>query len=87
VMQLGHDATHNLLVLFLQGPGEDDQEDEPPAELRLWLRPGQLRALGEQARDVAGKGRPLCPLCQRPIDPEGHFCPGGNGHSKKVAEY
>lgn len=35
---------------------------------------------------VVSAGRPLCPLCGRPIEQAGqpHFCPGSNGHSKEV---
>jgi hypothetical protein len=27
-------------------------------------------------------GRPRCPYCHSPIEPEGHVCPRSNGHSK-----
>jgi hypothetical protein len=26
------------------------------------------------------QGRPPCPLCGYPLDPEGHACPRTNGH-------
>ncbi len=84
-MQLGHDATRNLLVLILQGSASVEQEDRL-VELRLWLSPAQMRALSQQGREVTAKGRPICPLCQRPMDPDGHLCPRRNGHSKKVSE-
>jgi uncharacterized repeat protein (TIGR03847 family) len=84
-IQLGHDTVRNLLVLILQGRAAEESE-ERVVELRLWLSPAQMSALGRQGREVAGKGRPICPLCQRPMDPDGHLCPRGNGHSKKVIE-
>ena len=31
------------------------------------------------ARAVAG-GRPPCPLCGEPLDPQGHLCPRRNGY-------
>ena len=31
-------------------------------------------------RVIAG-GRPICPLCGSPIEPEGHMCPKSNGHA------
>lgn len=83
-IQLGHDESAQLLVLFLEAEQEGESEEAP--RLRLWLRPQQLRAVGAQARDLAAKGRATCPLCHRPIDPDGHFCPGGNGHGRKVYE-
>jgi hypothetical protein len=30
--------------------------------------------------NVAAHGRPTCPQCGEPMDPEGHFCPKKNGH-------
>ncbi|MGH9041277.1 MAG: DUF3090 family protein, partial [Acidimicrobiia bacterium] len=27
-------------------------------------------------------GRPPCPLCGGPLDPEGHVCPKLNGHAQ-----
>jgi uncharacterized repeat protein (TIGR03847 family) len=30
--------------------------------------------------DVVAAGRPPCPLCGGPIDPQGHICPKSNGH-------
>jgi uncharacterized repeat protein (TIGR03847 family) len=41
-----------------------------------------VRLIGE----VVAAGRPLCPLCGRPVEQAGqpHFCPGSNGHSKEI---
>jgi hypothetical protein len=30
--------------------------------------------------DLVRAGRPACPLCGNPMDPEGHSCPRTNGH-------
>ena len=27
-------------------------------------------------------GRPACPICGRPMDPDGHVCPRSNGHGR-----
>ncbi|MBV9291748.1 MAG: DUF3090 family protein, partial [Frankiales bacterium] len=29
---------------------------------------------------VVAAGRPPCPLCGNPLDPQGHVCPRQNGH-------
>jgi hypothetical protein len=29
---------------------------------------------------VAAQGRPICPLCRVPMEPEGHQCFASNGH-------
>src|SRR5512144_991180 len=29
---------------------------------------------------IVNRGRPICPQCGQPMEPEGHFCPKKNGH-------
>ena len=79
---LGFDQISHLLVLVVQ---EIPFSEEEPAVARLWASPGQMRALSRQAKGVVAQGRPICPLCNEPMDPEGHFCPRGNGHGKAQA--
>ena len=62
------------------------EEDARPAVAHFRVSLGQMRALSQRAMEVVARGRPICPLCRRPIDPEGHFCPRGNGHSKRIQE-
>jgi uncharacterized repeat protein (TIGR03847 family) len=47
---------------------------------RCLLSRGQGRTLSRKIADVVAGGRPICPLCGLPIDPEGHVCPRANGH-------
>ncbi len=32
------------------------------------------------AEDLVAAGRPPCPICGQPMDPDGHICPRSNGH-------
>ena len=54
-------------------------EIEPAEMLRLRIPVGTARAFAKRTLEVVGAGRPLCPLCAEPVDPEGHSCvlPGG----------
>lgn len=38
------------------------------------------------ARSVAliAAGRPACPFCEQPIDPDGHICPRANGYRRPL---
>lgn len=81
-MGLVYDEQSNRLVLILQELTEDDE----PAVAHLWATLGQMSALSKVAKDIVARGRPICPLCHRPIDPEGHFCPDGNGHGTQIGE-
>ena len=54
-------------------------EDDPPT-VRVWGDRAQTKAFSEEAIRVCAAGRPLCPLCNAPMDPKGHKCPRTNGH-------
>jgi uncharacterized repeat protein (TIGR03847 family) len=96
---LGYDETRDLMVLVVQAlvipeeePVEESQEDEsfPSPDInvpkaRFFATRAQMRALGEHALEVVAAGRPECPLCGEPIDPDGHFCPRTNGHAYPIA--
>ena len=77
---MGFDADQDQIVLVLH---ETRMEDEPPEDasfVRLWCTRSQIRAFARWGVDLAARGRPTCPQCGGPIEPEGHFCPKKNGH-------
>lgn len=47
---------------------------------RCFISRGQSRTLSRKISAVIAGGRPICPLCESPIDPQGHVCPKANGH-------
>ena len=60
------------------GAGMSASEDQ--AVGRLGLTRAQAAALVRRGWDLVRAGRPACPLCGNPMDPEGHSCPRTNGH-------
>ncbi|RII18795.1 hypothetical protein DSC45_09250 [Streptomyces sp. YIM 130001] len=58
-----------------------DDENGPPM-LRVRLSGAQARAFAKRALEVVNAGRPPCPLCSLPLDPEGHVCPRQNGYRR-----
>ncbi|HEV7626886.1 MAG TPA: DUF3090 domain-containing protein [Streptomyces sp.] len=58
-----------------------DDENGPPM-LRVRLDGTMARAFAKRALDVVNAGRPPCPLCSLPLDPEGHVCPRQNGYRR-----
>ena len=58
----------------------DDSSPDGPDVLRVRLLPMEARSFVERAVRVLGSGRPPCPLCGQPLDPQGHLCPRRNGH-------
>jgi uncharacterized repeat protein (TIGR03847 family) len=58
----------------------DDESEDGPDLLRVRLEAGAARSFIERAVRVLGAGRPPCPLCGQPLDPQGHLCPRRNGN-------
>lgn len=62
-------------------PDDDDDEDEDgPDLLRVRMTADVARSFVARAARIVGSGRPPCPLCGAPLDPQGHICPRRNGH-------
>ena len=81
----GSQVIVELLALSEEDVGEEvvleDREDGPDA-LRVFLSLGEAQHFAEQAQRVVDAGRPPCPLCSNPLDPEGHICPRLNGYHR-----
>jgi uncharacterized repeat protein (TIGR03847 family) len=88
-MGLKWDGDTGLVMIEAQAPVEtiaeaeqsllEDVEDGPDA-LRVLIEPPVARSFVQRARRLVSAGRPPCPLCGFPLDPEGHSCPRTNGH-------
>lgn len=57
----------------------DDHAEDGPDLFRVRLGPGDARMFADGAMALVNAGRPPCPLCGRPLDPQGHICPRRNG--------
>ena len=55
--------------------GSEPIEVEPPEALFVRIPVGTARAFAKRTLEVVGAGRPSCPLCGYPMNPEGHVCP------------
>ena len=66
-----------------QATTEGDLTPAPGASLlRVMLTGAAARAFAKRAGAVVAAGRPPCPFCGNPLDPEGHVCPRANGHRR-----
>ncbi|MEU5836097.1 MULTISPECIES: DUF3090 domain-containing protein [Streptomyces] len=97
-MALAWDGEGERMVVEAQAvvelePGEDEdladaeerllQDDENgPPMLRVRISGTMARAFAKRAMEVVNAGRPPCPLCSLPLDPEGHVCPRQNGYRR-----
>ncbi len=62
---------------------EDFEEPEPEEVFLVRLPPGPARAFVKRAEQVLDAGRPSCPFCGNPIDPDGHLCVRANGFRRR----
>jgi uncharacterized repeat protein (TIGR03847 family) len=62
---------------------EELEEPEPDEIFLVRLTAGAARAFVGRARTVIGAGRPDCPFCGNPVDPDGHLCVRANGFKRR----
>ena len=72
----------SIIAAFQAGQEEveEEEDDDAPDVLRVRVTPAAARSFVERASKVVASGRPPCPLCGQPLDPQGHICPRRNGH-------
>ena len=89
-MGLGWDSEAQTVVVELLAVSEtefdasvvlDDAEEGPDA-VRVFLSPDSARKFAARSTRVISAGRPPCPLCDEPLDPEGHICVRTNGYRR-----
>ena len=88
---LGFDPERELVLIELRERSSDD--DDAPEETvagdagdddaegyvaRIYATRAQVRAMAARGAEAVAGGRPLCPLCDMPMDPAGHACPRWN---------
>jgi uncharacterized repeat protein (TIGR03847 family) len=62
---------------------EDFEEPDPEEVFLVRLPAGPARAFVKRAEQVLEAGRPSCPFCGNPIDPDGHLCVRANGFRRR----
>ena len=66
-------------------PDIGDDAGDGPDTLRIRLTPIDALAFSIRTARVVAAGRPQCPFCHLPIDPDGHICPRANGYRRNLA--
>jgi uncharacterized repeat protein (TIGR03847 family) len=75
---VAYDTEADRIVLQADELVDEDEEDGGLA--RFHLTRAQVVAFCEHAETLGAAGRPPCPICGQPMDPDGHVCPRSNGH-------
>ncbi len=87
-MTLAWDGEHDRVVIEAAAVPEDgeaspdDIDDGPdgPDLVRIRIDGPTARAFVDGATRVVAAGRPLCPRCGEPLDPQGHICARPNAY-------
>lgn len=86
VMAIGWDEQRHAVLIEAhplgQGEYRETPDDDPsgPDLLRVRISPNTAVSFLARAASIVARGRPTCPFCGQPLDPNGHFCPRSNGH-------
>ncbi|MFQ5896467.1 MAG: DUF3090 family protein [Nitrospinota bacterium] len=78
-LSLGYDGERGRFEVWVHEEGVAEDEEAQPT-LAFQASRDMMQGLAGEALAVCSAGRPICPLCQGPIDPKGHLCPRANGH-------
>jgi uncharacterized repeat protein (TIGR03847 family) len=77
---LAYDTERDLVCLIAREILAGDMLPENASAVRFWCSRAQIRQMARWAVELTNRGRPICPQCGEPMDPDGHFCPKKNGH-------
>jgi uncharacterized repeat protein (TIGR03847 family) len=82
---IGFDTERNVVMIELREFPEPEEDAPPSADedtegwiARLVATKAQVRAMADSGLEAVEGGRPPCPLCDMPMDPDGHHCPRWN---------
>src|SRR6266540_3052373 len=85
------DAERVVIEVFAAVPEAPEPEEEPDLTTLengdgevfvVSITEEQARAFARRAVALVAAGRPSCPFCGRPIDPQGHICARANGYRR-----
>jgi len=87
-LAVGYDAGNDRFLVEateLVLSDDTDESDVPAlsddaATARFHITREQVAAFVPHVAELVVAGRPLCPICGRPMDAEGHVCARSNGH-------
>lgn len=82
-LAFGHNPDSGFYIVDAHDP-EDESGDEPT--VRIWVTRKMIIEFSKSGLAIVSAGRPICQLCNRAMNPQGHYCERSNGHSKEAAE-
>ena len=81
-MSLAWDSARSKVAIELFSIDEEGEESGDSVDLRLTT--AQARQFVARSKALVESGRPACPFCLQPINPDGHICPRANGYRRPL---
>jgi uncharacterized repeat protein (TIGR03847 family) len=81
-LTLAWDTARHRVVIECHDGDPDEVDPTELTSLRVVLTPDVARGFARRAQSVVAAGRPACPFCGQPLDPDGHICPRANGYRR-----
>lgn len=83
VLRISWDGDAGRVLIEAASEPAEDEDDLTGDVLSVRITGSAARAFVERAETVVAAGRPPCPFCTLPLDPEGHICPRQNGYRRR----
>ena len=83
VLRIAWDGDADRVLIEASSETVEDDEDLTGDVLTVRINGSAARAFVERAESVIAAGRPPCPFCTLPLDPDGHICPRANGYRRQ----
>lgn len=77
---VAYDDADERFVIAAEELVDEDDPTVDQGRARIHLTRPQVAGFVDRAEEVVQAGRSPCPVCGRPMDPDGHVCPRSNGH-------
>ena len=82
-MGVGYDNETDRVVIIVQESADEPEDAEMG---RFTISREFAEAFAMHVLNVVAAGRPMCPMCGEPMEPDGHWCVKTNGHGKHYVQ-
>lgn len=83
VLRIAWDGDADRVLIEASSEPVEDDDELTGDVLEVRIGGSAARAFVDRAESVISAGRPPCPFCTLPLDPEGHICPRANGYRRQ----
>jgi uncharacterized repeat protein (TIGR03847 family) len=83
VLRIAWDGDAERVLIEASSEPAEDEDELSGDVLAVRITGAAARAFVARAESVVAAGRPPCPFCTLPLDPDGHICPRANGYRRR----